>query len=351
MAEKLRVGIIGLVSSYSLHYGQSLSEMDGVDFVGLAHLGRDPKYIRDALNLPWLSKYPKTLEAYAKRFGADIYETANELIDRGKPNALCICTEDYLHQRYALLAIEHGIHALLPKPFAQSIEEAEAIFSAANERQVVAFGVLPHRFRPPAVTARSAIEEGAIGRPITGHFAIAHHLTLGGWKSDTSMAAGPELEVGFYAFDLARMLMMSEPVSVMGLGVNLDHRGIPYIDNGKCLLTCQNGAIASVDLVMSLHQPFAPAQTVYVVGDGGALTLEDDAVVIHTPDGITRRDIPKWQNGELETWLNLCRGREDGCEEQTRSWQTEGLRTLDLILAYKQSYQTGETICLNRWEG
>ena len=90
MAEKLRVGIIGLVSSYSLHYGQSLSEMDGVDFVGLAHLGRDPKYIRDALNLPWLSKYPKTLEAHAKRFGADIYETANELIDRGKPNALCI---------------------------------------------------------------------------------------------------------------------------------------------------------------------------------------------------------------------------------------------------------------------
>ena len=36
---------------------------------------------------------------------------------------------------------ERGIHALLPKPFAQSIEEAEAIFSAANERQVIAFGV------------------------------------------------------------------------------------------------------------------------------------------------------------------------------------------------------------------
>ena len=41
MAEKLRVGIIGVVSSYrAYHYGQSLSKMDGVDFVGLAHLGR-----------------------------------------------------------------------------------------------------------------------------------------------------------------------------------------------------------------------------------------------------------------------------------------------------------------------
>ena len=150
------------------------------------------------------------------------------------------------------------------------------------------------------------------------------------------MVTGPELEVGFYAFDLAQLLMtMSEPVSVMGLGVNLDHQVIPYIDNGKCLFTCQNSAITPVDLVMSLHQPFTPAQTVYVVGDGGALPLEDDAVVLHTPDGITRRDIPKWQNGELETWSNLCCGRGDGCEEQTGSWQTEGLRTLDLILAYK----------------
>ena len=41
------------------------------------------------------------------------------------------------------------------------------------------------------------------------------------------MVAGPELEVGFYAFDLAQLLMLNEPASVMDLGVNLDHGGIP----------------------------------------------------------------------------------------------------------------------------
>jgi len=80
MAEKLRVGIIGVVSSYSLHYGQSLSKMDGVDFVGLAHLGRAEFAVGIEIS--------KTLEAYAERFGVDIYETANELIDRGKADAL-----------------------------------------------------------------------------------------------------------------------------------------------------------------------------------------------------------------------------------------------------------------------
>ena len=62
-------------------------------------------------------------------------------------------------------------------------------------------------------------------------------------------------------------------VVVNGLGANLDHRGIPYIDNGKCMITCENGAMASVDLVMSMHHSFPPARGMYVIGDEGALTL------------------------------------------------------------------------------
>ena len=344
MGDKLRVGIVGAVSSYSLHYGQSLREMADVDFVGMAHLGRDPKYIKDALNLPWLAKYPKTVEAYAEKFGVNVYERADALIAEGKPDALCVCTEDYLHQRYAQAAVERGLHVFLPKPFAKSREEAEGIFDAANKRGVVAFGSLPHRFRPPSVTAQSVVQEGLIGRPITGHFAITHHLTLGGWKSDTSMASGPEYEIGFYVFDLVRMLMMSEPALVNGLGANLDHRGIPYIDNGKCMVTCENGAMASIDLVMSMHHPFPPARGMYVIGDEGALTLESDAVVIHTPDGIAKRDIPEWNatDRELGIWLDLCRGEGDAV-----AWQQEGLRTLDLISAYKESYETGKSVCLS----
>jgi predicted dehydrogenase len=237
MAEKIRVGIIGAVSSYSLHYGQALSALPGVDFVGMAYLGREPKYIRDALNLPWLTKYPKTIEGYAETFNVPVFETAEELIERGKPDALCICTEDYLREKYAMVSLETGSHVFLPKPFARSREEAERVFGAANSRGLVATPDLPQRFRPIWATAMDVVLEGAIGRPISGHFSVAHHLTLGGWKSDTSMAAGPELEVGFYAFDAMRMLMQSEAVQVRGVGDNLDHRGIPYIDNGKALVT------------------------------------------------------------------------------------------------------------------
>ena len=46
MKPKFRVGIVGAVSSYSLHYGQTLWDMPGIELASLAYLGRDPKYIK-----------------------------------------------------------------------------------------------------------------------------------------------------------------------------------------------------------------------------------------------------------------------------------------------------------------
>jgi len=347
MSDPIRVGIIGAVSSYSLFYGEALSAMPNVEFVGMAHLGRDPKYIRDALNLPWLRRLPKTIEGYAETFGAPVYESAEELIEEGKPDALCICTEDYLREKYAMLTVTNGLHVFLPKPFAKSREEAERIFEAAKEKGVVARPDLPQRFRPLWATAMDVVSSGAIGRPISGHFAIAHHLTLGGWKSDTSMAAGPELEVGFYAFDAMRMLMQCEPVRVVGIGENLDHRGIPYIDNGKCLVTCDNGAMASVDLIFSMHHPFPPGRSAYVIGDDGALHVTANAIEVHTSDGVVQHDVPSWSHTqrELASWLDICR---DGGDPVPM--QEEGLRTLDLILAYKKAHETGEPVLLGNKE-
>ena len=347
MIQKFRVGIVGAVSSYSLHYGRALKEMPDAELVGLAHLGRSPKYIKDALNLPWLTRYPKTLEDYVEQFGVKLYEQPKDMIEDGKLDAVCICTEDYLHQYHALGAIDKGMHVFVPKPFARSRGEAETMFNAAKERGVVLVGSLPHRFQAQSVTARQAIDDGAIGRPISGHFSITHHITLGGWKSDPSMAAGPEYEIGFYVFDLMRMMMKSEPKTVMGLGANLDHRGIPYIDNGKCLVECENGALASIDLIGSMHQHFPASRGMYVVGDEGAFTIEKDSetrrdvVAIYTPDGVARREIPNWDSveRELSTWIDICREGKDATW-----WQEEGLRTLDLISAYKQAYQCGKVV-------
>lgn len=348
MPKEFRVGIVGAASSYSLHYPEALNKLPGVKAVGMAHLDRDPRYIRDSLNLWWLAKYPKTVEGMADRWGLKLYEQPEEMYDDANLDAVCICTEDYLHLYHAKLAMERGLHVFVPKPFAKSVEEATELFGMAKEKGVVAVGSLPHRHRANSVLASQLIDEGAIGRPISGHFTIDHHITLGGWKSDPSMASGPEYEIGFYVFDQMRMMMKSDVATVTALAANLDHRGIPFIDNAKCLVQCENGALASIDLLLGMHQHFPGGRTLYVVGDEGALAVEPveggkEVVAIYTPDGSKRVDVPSWNpfERELGAWMEICRG--DG---NAAAWQEEDLKTLELISAFKQAHQCGGTVTL-----
>src|SRR3990172_2145578 len=98
MAKPLRVGIVGIVSAYSVHYAEDLGKLPEVGVVGLARLGRDAGYVRDSLSLPWLKGYPKAAAEFEGRWGIPVVESAEELYDRGA-QAVAICTEDYLRSR------------------------------------------------------------------------------------------------------------------------------------------------------------------------------------------------------------------------------------------------------------
>jgi predicted dehydrogenase len=127
----------------------------------------------------------------------------------------------------------------------------------------------------------------------------------------------------------------------MGLAANLDHRGIPYIDNGKAIVQFENDALATVDFILSMHQRFPAGRGFHVIGDEGALTIEqdedgEDVVAIYRPDGTHYRPIESWDGHtrEVAACLEICREGGDPSE-----WQQEGLQTLDVITAWKQAYE------------
>jgi predicted dehydrogenase len=348
---EFRVGIVGAVSSYTFIFAEALEEAPDITYAGLAHLGRDPDYIKASLNLPWLEGKPKTIEDYAQVYDVPVYETMAELIDKGQVDGICVTTEDYLHQHYALRALEAGAHVFIPKPFATSRQEAETMFQAARKHGLILRGSLPNRFEPTYIKTNELIEAGAIGRPLLGHFHQEHHLSLGGWKSDPTMAGGPAYEMGFYTLDAMRWLMKSEPMTMTAYGANLDHQGIPYIDNATCSVQYANEAMASGDLCFSLHHRFLGHAGLDIIGDEGALVWErgadrhDHIIAIHDRSGVQRFEPgPRgnYKGGEMLDWVRMCREDAD-----TTYWNQECLRTLDFIKAFKTAYQTGDKIWFN----
>jgi len=350
MTKPFRIGLVGAASSFTFIFADALKEEAPADieFAGMTYLDREERYIQDSTNLPWLTKYPKTIAGYVQTYGVPAYETFEELVEQGRPDGVCICTEDYLHLHYALKALEAGLHVYVPKPFASQHDEAAQMFEAAQQRGKALVGSLPWRYHPTYLKANQLIEQGAIGKPLSGHMVIDHHLTLGGWKSDPTMASGPEFEMGYYVFDAMRWLMKSEPRRVMAYAANLDHQGIPFIDNAVCLVEFQNGSMGTIDLRFSPDFRCHGHPPADILGDEGALIWEaapngsSKNLLVYNKAGMQRHEPDPFFNykgGEMLQWAECAREGKD-----VSGWQQECLRTLDFIAAFKLAHQTRQPV-------
>ena len=65
---------------------------------------------------------------------------------------------------------------LIEKPLASSLEDCDAILSAAKKSGVKVSTVSQRRFYPACLRVKKAIDDGKIGRPIIGQ------VTMLGWR-------------------------------------------------------------------------------------------------------------------------------------------------------------------------
>jgi predicted dehydrogenase len=86
-----------------------------------------------------------------------------EMLDKADLDAVIITTPHNAHREPAVAAIERGLHVLIEKPLATTIEDACAILDAARKsRRVVAMGV-NRRTDPSWRTVRHTVASGEIG--------------------------------------------------------------------------------------------------------------------------------------------------------------------------------------------
>ena len=344
-APPLRVGIVGLVSSYSLLVADALRSVPGAQLIGTACLGRDDAYIAASLELPWLHRFPKSRQAYAEFFDVPVHDDVEALYDSGV-EAVVLGTEEYLRTRYAAAALARGIHVFLPKPFAYSAADVARLREAAANSSATLFPGLPHRWTATYRRAAALLTPEELGRPLLLRSAITHHLSTGPWKSDPSMSAGPEFEMGFYCADALMMLSGSPAVSVTGQAANLIHKGIDAFDFAKLQVRFQSGAIGSADYYCGLHYPFRGQELEVVARDGG-LWLGPGAegkpeLRVYRRGGQQVEDpAPLGRNAELAHWASLCRR---GDRQEAMAWFEEGCRTLAVLLAFRQACQSGATV-------
>lgn len=136
----LRMGIIGL-GMMGRHHARVAREVEGVELVAVADAMGDPHGVAGGLPL---------------------YDSVEKLIDHGIDAAVVVVPTQF-HEEVGLTLAEAGVHALIEKPIAHSIEAGERLVEAFDSRGLV--GTVGHveRFNPALIELRKRLEQGELG--------------------------------------------------------------------------------------------------------------------------------------------------------------------------------------------
>jgi predicted dehydrogenase len=126
-----------------------------------------------------------------------------------------------LHAEVALAAIAAGKHVLCEMPLAESLQQADRIITAAQQRGVYLMPSLTFRFAPPFVKVKELISQGHLGEPsavIYREFIAAKDLAKqwppGAWVWNLKESGGPLYTLAVWSIDLVRWLFSTELADV-----------------------------------------------------------------------------------------------------------------------------------------
>lgn len=212
MTEKnIRFGVIGAGKIGTFHT-RTLAKMKGVTLVGVC----DPDQMR-AQKLAW-------------EHNCTPYTHPEELI--GQVDAVIIAAPTPLHHKLGMLFLEHGIHTLVEKPIAVTMEEARDLIQSAKKHNLILQVGHVERFNPAVVEARNYIKNP---RFIT----INRQGPYDGRMSHISVV----LDLMIHDLDLIYTLVPSEVCHVEAVGLSVFS---PHEDIANVRLHFENGAVADI---------------------------------------------------------------------------------------------------------
>jgi UDP-N-acetyl-2-amino-2-deoxyglucuronate dehydrogenase len=237
----------------------------------------------DAELVGFVGRDDERTRAVADAFGTRAYTDLSLLIENEQPDALSVCTPTGLHRSFVETAASAGIHVLLEKPMASSVEDCDAMARACQSAGVLLMLGFTHRFHAELITARRLIAEGSLGPPGLAHdlFSFGETQPWPAWYYDEAMSGGGELmHDAVHMIDRLSWLVGSPIVEVFGRTTRYA-RGIAGVeDGGVVLLGFASGAVGSIFVNQSSYPLRSDAATVPMPG---RMELE-----IHGPRGSLR---------------------------------------------------------------
>lgn len=212
----------------------------------------------------------------AARFGITrTYADADAMLADGGLDFVDIATTVASHRPLVQAAAAAGLHAICQKPFAETMEDANAMVDAMNAAKRTLMVHENFRWQSPVRAAIDTLRSGAIGRPFFGRFSFRSGYDV--FSGQPYLATDPRFiiqDLGIHVLDIARAALGD--VTRLAASTARINSAIRGEDVATILLDHAGGATSVVDCSYATRRvPDTFPQTLMEVDcTGGSLRLE-----------------------------------------------------------------------------
>jgi scyllo-inositol 2-dehydrogenase (NAD+) len=239
---------------------------------------------------------PERLAEVAKATGARTATTDyRELLKIGGVDAVMIsATPETTHYPMARDSLAAGKHVFLEKPIAIELHEADELIALARKNKLKFTIGYSQRFNPKFAYVRKAINDGAIGRPVSA--LVSRHITrsLGkkitgrGKLSPAAMESTHDLDFILWCLEPAKPIRVYSQVNY---GAMKESTGADIPDNQWITVTMDNGLAFVVGGGWSLPPGYPNFSMTWIemIGTEGSVFVDDshrDVVLNTVKDGM-----------------------------------------------------------------
>src|SRR5579859_3545603 len=337
----LRVGIVGLVHGHVHGFlGASLHSPE-IQIVGVA----EP----DA----------RLLSQAGARYGLDrslLFADLEGMLAKAHPEAVLVYTNTYDHLRVVEICARHGVHVMMEKPLAVSLEDALAIVKAAHAGNIHVLVNYETSWYRSNHAAYDLVHEGALGdvRKVVVHDGHRGPKEIGvqpeflAWLTDPKLNGGGALfDFGCYGADLMTWLMNGQrPDTVTAVTQQIKPEVYSRVDDEATIILTYPKTQAIIQA--SWNWPFDRKDMEVYGQKGYVITVKRDDIRVRRSEDkpeeqLGAKPVPPPYDNELSYLRAVIL---DGAKEDPLSSLDTNVTVTEILDTARRSAAEGKTIKL-----
>jgi len=197
------------------------------------------------------SKTPGRAQAFAEEYGVEQALTYEEIVRSPEIDIIYVATTHNFHYENARLALAHGKHVLMEKPFTVNAAEARELVELAKKKNRFLMEAMWVRYLPSIRRLKQEVGSGVIGalKQLKVNFGGFVKPWYEGRLKDPDLAGGVTLDIKIYPISFVCNLLQELPSEIKSMS-RFSDRGVDELAN--YLFRFPSGAFANISTSFNL---------------------------------------------------------------------------------------------------